>query len=160
MSGAHKQIETIASLLREQSTIALATVDEHGAPCLAPLFYIADDELTLYWLSASDSLHSRNLARTPRASASVCRPTENWRDICGVQMHGSATAVMEQSRRKALVDRYCERFKLGSLFRLPISQCVLYAFQPDSFRMIDNSKHFGKKFEVSRGPEGWICTRQ
>jgi uncharacterized protein YhbP (UPF0306 family) len=160
MNDPHKQIEAIGALLREQSTVALATVDEHGEPCVAPLFYIADDELTLYWLSADDSLHSRNLARTPRASASVSRSTENWREICGVQMHGSATAVTEQSRRKDLVKRYCERFKLGSVFRLPISQCVLYAFQPDFFRMIDNSKHFGKKFELSRGPDGWICTRQ
>ncbi len=159
MSNPQKQLDVIAALLRNQSTVALATVDEHGEPCVAPLFYIVDGDLTLYWLSAADSLHSRNLQRSPRASATVYRHAENWREICGVQMRGSATAVTEQSLRKAMVERYCERYRLGALFRLPISQSDLYAFRPEFFRSIDNSKLFGFKFELTRGPKGWSCTR-
>jgi len=80
MSKDTKQLETIAALLREESTVALATADQRGEPCVAPLFYIVDGELNLYWLSSADSAHSRNLTGNPRASAAVYRHTEKWKE--------------------------------------------------------------------------------
>jgi uncharacterized protein YhbP (UPF0306 family) len=150
MSGTAKQFETIASLLREENTLALATADERGEPCIAPLFYLVGEALSLFWLSSPTSLHSRNLIRSPRASATVYRHAEKWKEIRGVQMRGSVAVVADPARRKALLKLYCERFQLGTVFRLAIGQCDLYEFRPDFFRYIDNAKHFGYKFEVSR----------
>lgn len=150
MIGTVKQFETIAALLREENTLALATVDERGEPCIAPLFYLAGPDLSLFWLSSRKSLHSRNLIRSPRASATVYRHAETWKAIRGVQMRGSVAVVTDPARRKALIKLYCKRFELGTVFRLAIGQCDLYEFRPDFFRYIDNAKHFGYKFEVSR----------
>lgn len=149
MSNRQSRLNTIATLLREQSTVALATVDEEGCACVAPLYYIADEALTLYWLSAAGSEHSINVERTQSASATVYRHAEKWREICGVQMRGTVAAIMEKGRREALIQMYCERFQLGALFRLPISRCVLYAFQPEFIRYLDNSKRLGYKFEIT-----------
>jgi uncharacterized protein YhbP (UPF0306 family) len=134
--------------LREESTLSLATVDEHGQPCVAPLFYIADDEPALYWLSSETSLHSQNLKRTSAAAVTVYRHVENWKDIRGVQMRGLVTAITDQDRRKALVKRYRERLQLGTIFRMALSQCTLYGFRPDFFHYIDNSRRFGYRFEL------------
>ena len=150
MSKQAAQLETIAALLRAQSTLALATTDEQGAPCVAPLFYIVDGDLTLYWLSSAASLHSRNLGRCPAASATVYRNTENWKEICGVQMRGSVETISGPQQRNPLVRTYCERFGLGGVLRLAIRRSTLYAFRPVWFRYIDNSKHFGYNFELTR----------
>jgi uncharacterized protein YhbP (UPF0306 family) len=149
MSGTAKQMETIAALLRQESTLALATVDGHGEPCIAPLFYLSGPDLSLFWLSSPSSLHSRNLARTPQASATVYRHAEKWKDIRGVQMRGSATVITDTARRKALIKLYCERFQLGSIFRLAIGRSRLYEFRPTFIRYLDNSKRFGYTFEMT-----------
>ena len=145
-----RQLEIIATLLREESTIALATVDEQAEPCVAPLFFIVDGDLNLYWLSSSASLHSRNVRRNPIASGAVYRHTEMWREICGVQMRGRVDAIAGPKRRVELVKVYCERFGLGDVLRQAMRRATVYAFRPEWFRYIDNSKRFGYKFEVTR----------
>jgi hypothetical protein len=140
---------TIAALLQCETTLALATVNEQGEPCVAPLFYIVDDELSLFWFSSPRSLHGRNLKRAHRASAAVYRRAESWKRIRGVQLRGAVTVITEKTRRTALIEAYCKRFKLGAAFRIAISRCKLYELRPDFFRYIDNSRGFGHKFEVA-----------
>ena len=95
---------------------------------------------------------------TPRAAVAVYRSTTNWRQIRGVQMRGMVSRVTELRQRRALIHAYCERFKLGTAFRLVIRRSVLYAFRPDWIRSIDNATGFGSRLELARGPEGWIIT--
>jgi uncharacterized protein YhbP (UPF0306 family) len=150
MTEKAKQFQTIAELLAAQSTLALATTSESGAPCIAPLFYISDQELNLYWLSSPASQHSRNLRLNPEASATVYRHTGNWKEICGVQMRGRVETIAEPEQRSKLVKIYCQRFSLGSVLRLAIRRSTLYVFRPEWFRYIDNTRHFGYRFELTR----------
>ncbi len=155
MRKVQKQLETIAALLREETTLSLATTAENGEPTVAPLFYIADEELILYWLSSEGSRHSLNLRRTPRASAAVYHCAWSWRQIRGVQMSGRVSLVADPKRRGVLLEVYSKRFKLGRAFRPLLGRSALYAFEPEFFRFIDNAAGFGSKFELTRGPEGW-----
>lgn len=151
MKDGAKQLERIAVLLREQSTLALATRDDSGQACIAPLFYICDDDLSLYWLSAEASQHSRNLNHSPDAAITIHTQTANWREICGVQMRGSVTAISDRKRRQAMIKAYCQRFELSSIFRMAISRCTLFVFRPAFIRYIDNSQRFGKRIELESG---------
>ena len=151
-----RQIELVAKLLREETTLTLATTGDDGAPAAAPLFYIPDDELSLYWLSSASSQHCRNLLARPSAAATVHCHAKSWREIRGVQMSGEVSKVTDPQRRAALVKTYCERFKLGKVFRLAIRRSTLFVLQPEFFRYIDNAKGFGANFELARPPEGWV----
>lgn len=159
MWNVQKQWKMVTALLDEQSTLSLATTGPDGEACVAPLFYIVDEGLTLCWLSSENSAHSINLTRTPRAAAAVYRDTADWKRICGVQMRGTTSRIEDPVRRHALIAAYCERFKLGSVLRVAIRRSVLYAFQPEHLRYIDNAKRFGYKFELRRGAEGWKDTK-
>jgi uncharacterized protein YhbP (UPF0306 family) len=159
MRGARKQFDLVAALLGEETTLSLATTGVDGQACVAPLFYIVDENLSLYWLSSESSLHSLNLVANPRATATVYRSVENWKKIRGVQLRGTVSKVTEPKRRAALLKSYCERFKLGRVPRLALRLSTLYSFQPDFIRYIDNARGFGHKFELTRGPEGWSLTR-
>ena len=159
MKGTAKQLELIGALLRGETTLSLATSGEGGGASVAPLFYIADEELSLYWFSSESSLHSLNLKRTPQAAATVYRSAKSWREICGVQLRGAVSGVTDAERRAELVKAYCERFKLGRVFRLALHTSVLYSLRPEFFRYIDNARGFGYKFELTRRPEGWSVTR-
>jgi uncharacterized protein YhbP (UPF0306 family) len=156
MRNVQKQLKMVAVLLDEQSTLSLATTGLDGEACVAPLFYIADEGLTLCWLSSENCAHSMNLTRTPRAAVAVYRDTADWKKICGVQMRGTTNRIEDPVRRHAVIEAYCERFKLGSILRVAIRRSVLYAFQPEHLRYIDNAKRFSYKFELERGAEGWM----
>jgi uncharacterized protein YhbP (UPF0306 family) len=155
MKRTEKQLERIAHLLQEQTTLSLATTGEDGLPSVAPLFYIADEELSLYWLSSPTSLHSRNLLRTPRAAGTVYCAAQSWREIRGVQMLGTVS-VVDEPNRAVIVERYCERFKLGRVLRVAVRQSVLHAMQPEFLRYLENSRGFRSKIELNYTPQGWM----
>jgi len=149
MANRAEHLRTLAALLRQENTLALATVNKLGEACIAPLFYIVDEQLSLFWLSSPSSLHSQNLKKTPRAAATVYRSTDSWKDIRGIQMRGLVCVITDRKQRRLLIKAYAERFKLGPLFLPTISRCRLYQFCPDFFRFIDNSKGFGHQFELT-----------
>jgi hypothetical protein len=159
MNESQEILARVRALLGDETTLSLATTGDDGEACLAPVFYIADEELALYWLSSKSSRHSRNLLGRPRAAAAVYRNTANWREILGVQMDGAASMVNDPARRTAIVKAYCERFHLGTLIRPLIRRSDLFVFQPDSIRLIDNAQLFAGKIELLRGPEGWRTSR-
>jgi len=141
--------QQVAELLQSQSTLALSTRAADGSPRLAPLFYLPVENLRLYWFSSAASEHARNLKRDPAAAIAVYRPTDNWKQIRGVQMRGHATAVTDRTRREAIAKAYIDRFRLGNTFAAAISRSSLYEFQPVWVRYIDNSRRFGYKVEWS-----------
>jgi len=159
MKDALKKLERIAALLREETTLSLATTGQDGEVSVAPLFYIADGDLSLYWLSSEDSLHSQNLKSQPRVAATVYRNAMSWREIRGIQTRGSVGKVTDSELRRLLIAAYCERFKLGRILQLAARQSALYCFKPEFFRYIDNARGFGCKFELTRQPAGWSLTR-
>lgn len=158
MERTQKQLELVAAFLGEETTVSLATTGQDGEASVAPLFYLPGKDFSLFWLSSESSRHSLNLAREPRVAATVYRNALIWKEIRGVQMRGLAGSVTRPEHRGALIEAYCERFRLGRVMRLAVRQSSLYLFQPEFLRYIDNAKAFGYKFELTRGPEGWSST--
>jgi hypothetical protein len=62
----------LAAVAREiidtNAYMTLATADEHGQPWASPVFYWVDGYTDFYWMSATDVVHSRNVAVRPRVS--------------------------------------------------------------------------------------------
>jgi uncharacterized protein YhbP (UPF0306 family) len=146
-----EKIERIHEILASQSTLTLATADAKGTPRSTPLFYIADQDLRLYWFSSPRSPHSRNNARCAKAAISIHAPTDRWREILGLQATGSVSIVGDPEQRRALTHQYRERFQLGALFAAALRSHTLYCFEPDWIRVTDNSVRFGYRFEISFG---------
>ena len=74
-------------------------------------------------------------------------------------MRGAVSKITEPKRRAALIKAYCERFQLGTVFRVAIRRSALYLLQPDFFRFIDNARGFGSNVELARPPQGWTLSR-
>jgi uncharacterized protein YhbP (UPF0306 family) len=142
----------LRQLIETENTLALATVDAQGQPAIAPLFYIADERLHLYWLSARTARHSRHLRAHPETELAVFHSTTDWRAIRGAQCRGTV-AVVTGARRQALLARYAERFGLGPTFQAAIRRSSLYEFRPAWIRYVDNSAGFGNKIELKLGAD-------
>ena len=152
MDRDRKRLEVIAQFLHGETTLALATVTREGSARVAPLFYLLQEGLNLYWFSSESSEHSRNLEQNRPAAVSVYRHTAEWKQIRGVQMRGTVSALPDRSVRSSIGKAYTERFHLGKRFAAAISTSILYRFQPDWVRYIDNSRRLGYHFEVSLEP--------
>jgi Pyridoxamine 5'-phosphate oxidase len=60
----------VPRLLAENRYLVVGTADGEGLPWVTPVFYAADGEHQILWVSAPDSRHSRNIAtlKSPNAS--------------------------------------------------------------------------------------------
>jgi len=146
------ELDTLAcarELLESQSTMTLATVDDHGQPYATPLFYFPRPDLTLCWLSSAESRHSVNLRSRPRASVAVYASVNRWEKIRGVQMEGAVQEILDAVERRATLSAYRRRFRLGTVLSLAIAKATLYSFRPSWIRYLDNARGFGYKVELN-----------
>lgn len=142
------ELKKVERLLLSESTLTLATTAADGSPRAVALFYLLEPDLRIYWYSAGSSEHSRNLERNGAAAVAVYRHTAEWKKIRGVQMRGMAAKVKGRAARRAIAERYKERFRLGRMFDTAMARAKLYCFRPDWVRYIDNSKGLGNNFEI------------
>lgn len=140
--------EVIRAFLESQAALALATINAAGQAEVAPLFFVSDEALNLYWLSAESSRHSINLAARPQVAATVYPMAWNWNDIRGVQIEGEAQPVRDEFLRERVLQKYLAKFLLPAAFDAQIAATTLYSLKPTWLRWLDNSVAFGYKVEV------------
>ncbi len=147
MSEALRQ--RVATYLREHHVMTLATYGSEGL-WAAAVFYV-DDGRNLFFLSSPTSRHCRNLAKSPRVSATIQKDYVDWPDIKGVQLEGIAREIRgkEEERARRL---YGEKFPvIRGLARAPaalaeaMDRVRWYEVAPDRLYFIDNSAGFGHR---------------
>jgi uncharacterized protein YhbP (UPF0306 family) len=140
--------------------MTLATVGPTGEPQAAAVFYAADEQLNLYFLSSPRSRHSENLAREPRIAATIHADKQSWQTIQGVQIEGTAHIVRDTRQIASAIKVYASRFDFlqeplaGSgptspaALRGPVANSRFYVLNPTWIRLIDNQLGFGHKEEL------------
>ncbi len=137
----------VDGILRDRSTLSLATVRSRGEPHLADLFFSSDSSLKLYFVSSPDSRHAKNLALNPRASISVHVDTWDWRAIAGLQMQGAVEMLDQADPQARAWTLYKAKFPFVVDFADEIARSRWYCFTPRWIRVIDNRLGFGHREE-------------
>ncbi|NWF69347.1 MAG: pyridoxamine 5'-phosphate oxidase family protein [Chloroflexi bacterium] len=140
-----RELQTVRSFLEVTSTLALATVNADGSAQIAPLFFVADAALNLYWLSAPTSIHSVNLSARPAVAAAVYPEVWAWEQIRGVQIEGQAGAVNDSEASAAALRLYRAKFTLPAALNAQIAASTVYKLTPRWLRWLDNGVRFGYK---------------
>jgi uncharacterized protein len=136
-----------ARILREETTLALATAGPSGSPAVAPVFFVADDDGALCWLSARDSAHSVNVEATGRAAGAIWPRAASWEEIRGVQVEGDACRVDDPVERGRLLALYLAKFPLPAELGPALAASALYALRPSWLRLVDNRVAFSHREE-------------
>lgn len=63
--------DTVPRLLALHRYLVLGTADPAGNPWATPVFYAADGEHRVVWVSSPDSRHSRNIAARPTVAVTI-----------------------------------------------------------------------------------------
>ena len=140
----------IEAFLAAHHTAALATVDEQGAPHAANVLY-APDGLALYWMSDTQTRHSRHIEVRPRVTATVAPDYTDFRLIRGLQIFGTARRLAGDeslATARRMVSRYGFLAELanGSVaLRAAFGKAGFYCLEPARITLIDNTQGFGHK---------------
>jgi hypothetical protein len=60
--------EAVSQVIDANVYMVLSTADESGQPWVSPVFFATADQVDFYWISAPDTIHSRNLVARPGLS--------------------------------------------------------------------------------------------
>lgn len=63
--------ERAKRLVDTSKHMTIATVDVDGVPWVSPVFYVADDNYNLYWVSGRTARHSENIRRCPKTTIAI-----------------------------------------------------------------------------------------
>jgi PPOX class probable F420-dependent enzyme len=98
----------IQAFLATKEVVVLATVQADGGPLAMPMWFL-QDPAALTMISVAGTQKVRNLHRDPR----VCVVAEGGvtGDVRGVSVHGRAEFLSDGPERRALVERFVEKYR-------------------------------------------------
>jgi uncharacterized protein YhbP (UPF0306 family) len=100
----------IAEYLRAHHTMTIATVAPTvSTPHAAHVFYATDHDLQLIFLSQTNSLHGQHIGESAPVAVTVSEDYDDWHDIRGVQLWGTARLLTRTAEARALA-HYLRRF--------------------------------------------------
>jgi uncharacterized protein len=141
-----------AILLAQSRTATLATVDAQAHPHAANIQFAHDDHLRLYFVSNHDAAHSQHIALNPSVALTIYHHNDqNPANIHGLQLHGQAKALTNDTQRNHALTLYTARFPFitsDPTLLAAVHQQTFYSITPTWLRLIDNRKGFGWKMEI------------
>ncbi|MEV0729679.1 pyridoxamine 5'-phosphate oxidase family protein [Polymorphospora sp. NPDC050346] len=93
---------TVPRLLAQHHYLVLGTADSEGRPWATPVFYAADGEHRILWVSAPDSRHSRNIAARPEVAITVFDTHAPIGGAEALYLEATAEPVPDDARAAAL----------------------------------------------------------
>jgi hypothetical protein len=144
---------SIGRYLVRHTTMSLATCHD-GRPWSTDLFYASDDRCQLYFVSSTTTWHCQHIEANPRVSASISGECSDWKEIKGVQLVGVAS-VVSKADRDGVIETYLTKFpalkklhQASEILRI-FRESSFYRISPEWIRLIDNSKGFKHKDEMT-----------
>ena len=149
-----KEIELrqeIYRYLSRHQVMTLAYHDQQGPGACAVWFAVQED-LTIFFLSALSTRHGTALASGGQVAITVQKDEQHWRSIQGIQGSGICRPVAPEHRASAW-QTYSGRFPFviqpfGNIVSA-LAAVTLWSVVPTWLRLVDNTKGFGHKEELS-----------
>lgn len=124
--------------LREARLMQLATVSE-GKPWLSTVYFVADGDMNIYWLSLPGRRHSQELAKNPVAAIAIA--VKDDKPVIGIQAQGEVELVKDASVVEEVMGPYIEKYRTGNdfleLFVARNNQHEMYRFSARNIILFD-----------------------
>lgn len=131
--------------------MTLATSGAQGAPHAAVVYFAADERCRLYFFSDAGSQHAQDLQTQARAAAAIHPLVSGWQEIRGLQLRGRVRAVPAGAEWEQGWALYQAKFPFVKDLAQAVARSMLYVFEPDWIRLVDNRKGLGWKEEREIG---------
>lgn len=136
------QVKNILSNVRYAT---LSTADESGKAWAAPVWYVFDDNNTLYWWSPINSQHSRNIERSCEVYITIFSSTAPEGEGLGLYIRAKAEQVPDE-KLDEVIKRYnsaTTKFKLNRENTTGNAPTRLYQATPTTIQVNDGTETNG-----------------
>jgi uncharacterized protein YhbP (UPF0306 family) len=145
--------EAALRYLRDHNVMTVAT-NGPGGLWAAAVFY-ANKGFTLYFLSAPHTRHATNIHAEPRVSVTIQEDYQEWREIKGIQLEGTASPLEGEAMGHAIGVFGAKYSFVAKQLAKPEGELARamagirwYSVVPDQLYFIDNSRGLGHRDEV------------
>lgn len=144
-------LNRILNYIESHATMVLSTAGEES-PWAAPVFYV-NRGLCMYYLSESNTIHSKNVAANSAVSVVVTEDHWQWQSIQGLQLKGQVFPVTATWEGTKILAAYCRKFPpVKHIFENPgkfkgVISAKWYCVVPDYLKFTDNGRNFGEHLE-------------
>lgn len=125
-------------LQSDAPVMQIATVHD-GKPWIASVYFVADDELNVYWLSWPERRHSGEIAKNTYVAATVAIKTD--RPVIGVQLEGVAEEVVDPEVVRDVIALYVAKYNEGKRFYdafvAGTNRHHMYVLRPRAIQLFD-----------------------
>ena len=120
------------------TTLQVATVRD-GQPWVATVYFVADDELNVYWLSWPERRHSQDIEANSMVAATAVIKSDQ--PVIGVQLAGSVEIVTDLDSIHRVAPLYVVKYGQGEKFvehyEAGINKHQLYRLIPSEIQLFD-----------------------
>lgn len=140
----------ILAHLKKAKVMQLAT-SQNNQPYICSVYFVADDDLNVYWLSFPGRQHSQQIAANPKTALTV--PVKLDKPVIGVQATGNSRIFKEKEVVKTIIEKYIKKYNTGhdfyDNFLIGKNQHAMYRFIPEKFVLFDEVNF------ASQGKQEW-----
>lgn len=118
----------------------LSTADENGKAWAAPVWYVFDEQQTLYWWSPVNSQHSRNIERSSEVYITIFNSTAPEGEGLGLYVRAKAEQVPDE-KLDEVIKQYnstTKKFKLNRENTTGNAPTRLYQATPITIQVNDS----------------------
>jgi len=131
--------ELIKKYLRQARMMQVATVDD-GQPWVCTVYFVADGQQNLYWLSTPARRHSQEIVKNHKVAVTI--PVKfDTQPVIGIQAAGVAEMVKDADTVKKVMEVYVKKYGNGKDFYNNFvagkNEHTLYKFTPTSYALFD-----------------------
>ncbi len=138
--------------------MTISTASSEGEPWVSPVFYAADDEHNLYWVSSKDSRHSRLIRRNPRVALVIYDTDVEAGNGGAVYIEAEAQELGQNDKLREAIRVYNakpqdDEFQISSLSDVTEDAArSIYKAIPENAYVLGEPDHVGGQY-VSRQRE-------
>lgn len=118
---------------------------QDNQPWACSVYFVFDDDLSLYWISKPTTRHSKEIEVNPRVAGAIVLPHSQGDPVRGLQFQGIASKINDTNKLITALKLYSQRFELSDNRTQSILDNTdghnVYAVTPSLFVLFD-TKNF------------------
>jgi nitroimidazol reductase NimA-like FMN-containing flavoprotein (pyridoxamine 5'-phosphate oxidase superfamily) len=140
-------LRSLAAFLKDHFVMALATANEES-PAVAPVVYVIDEDLNVYFVTYRMSYKAQNLIKNPKCSFTV------WEFLkMSVQGSGEAFIVEDEKQQGWVMDAFADAATKdpnfwAPIFRIHKGDYIVFRITPTWMRALDLSHNTVRQEET------------
>jgi uncharacterized protein YhbP (UPF0306 family) len=135
-----KAPDLLKQYLQERHMMQLATM-AGDQPWCCTVYFLADDQLNLYWASLPTRRHSQEIVSHNKVAAAIPVKFVNGEKVVGIQVEGTAEEISPSASIRDITKQYATKFHRDDAwvedFISGITEHRLYKLTPALFVLFD-----------------------